>query len=359
MLKILDRYIIKKLLSTYVFVVLVLLSIITVIDYTEKNEDFIKNNVPFDKVFFEYFLNFLPYMANMLSPLTIFIASVFLTAQLASHTEIIAMLSGGVSFRRLLWPYFVGSSMVALFIFGMIGWVVPKANKVRVDFENEYIKDQFYFSKRHVHMKVSPECYVYMESYNNITRTGYQFTLEQVVNKELKKKTKTGRISWNETKNCWKLDAYTTREFKDGREYLSYGTSMDTVLSITPKDFESNYLLYETFTLGELNDYIALLQLRGVENVEAYYVEKYERYAYPFAIIILTLMGAIVASRKTRGGAAYQIAFGFVLAFIYILFVILSRTVAGAGGLSPMLAAWLPNMTFTVVAFILYWRVPK
>jgi lipopolysaccharide export system permease protein len=359
MLKILDRYIIKKLLTTYVFVVLVLLSIITVIDYTEKNEDFIKSNVPFDKVFFEYFLNFLPYMANMLSPLTIFIASVFVTAQLASHTEIIAMLSGGISFRRLLWPYFLGSSIVAVLIFGAIGWVVPKANKTRVAFENQYIKDQFYFNKRHVHMKVAPESYVYMESYNNITRTGYQFTLEKVVNKELKSKIKTGRVTWNEPKQCWTLDYYTLREFRDGREFLSYGQTMDTVLSITPKDFESNYLLYETFTLSELNDYIALLQLRGVENVEAYYVEKYERYAYPFAIIILTLMGAIVASRKTRGGAAYQIAFGFVLAFIYILFVILSRTIAGAGGLSPMLAAWLPNITFTCIAFVLYWRVPK
>ncbi|HAR19826.1 MAG TPA: permease [Cytophagales bacterium] len=359
MLRILDRYIIKKLLTTYLFVVLVLLSIISVIDYTEKNEDFIKQNLPFQKIFTEYFLNFLPYMANMLSPLTIFIASVFVTARLASHTEIIAMLSGGISFRRLLWPYFLGSSVVAIFIFGMIGWVVPRANKVRVAFENQYIKEQFYFNKRHVHMKIAPELYMYMESYNNISRTGYQFTLEQVVDKELKKKIKTGRVSWNEQKQCWTLDSYTLREFRNGREYITYGQSMDTVLNITPKDFESNYLLYETFTLSELDEYIALLQLRGVENVEAYYVEKYERYAYPFAIIILTLMGAIVASRKTRGGAAYQIASGFVLAFIYILFVILSRTIAGSGGLSPMLAAWLPNMTFSVVALVLYWRVPK
>jgi len=298
-------------------------------------------------------------MANMLSPLTIFIASVFVTARLASHTEIIAMLSGGISFRRLLWPYFLGSSVVAIFIFGMIGWVVPRANKVRVAFENQYIKEQFYFNKRHVHMKIAPELYMYMESYNNISRTGYQFTLEQVVDKELKRKIKTGRVSWNEQKQCWTLDIYTLREFRNGREYITYGQSMDTVLNITPKDFESNYLLYETFTLSELDEYIALLQLRGVENVEAYYVEKYERYAYPFAIIILTLMGAIVASRKTRGGAAYQIASGFVLAFIYILFVILSRTIAGSGGLSPMLAAWLPNMTFSVVALVLYWRVPK
>ena len=198
-----------------------------------------------------------------------------------------------------------------------------------------------------------------MESYNNITKTGYQFTLETIVDKQLKKKIKTGRVYWNEAKNCWTLDGYTMREFKDGKEIISYGPSLDTVISLTPKDFESNYMLYETFTLNELNDHIALLQLRGVENVEAYFVEKYERYAYPFAIIILTLMGAIVASRKTRGGAAYQIAFGFVLAFIYILFVILSRTLAVAGGISPMLAAWLPNITFTVVALYLYWRVPK
>lgn len=359
MLKILDRYIIKKLLSTFVFVVLVLLAIICVIDYTEKNEDFIKQNLSFGKIVVEYYFNFIPYMANMLSPLTIFIASVFVTARLASHTEIIAMLSGGVSFRRLLLPYLIGSITVAVCIFGLIGWVVPKANKKRVAFENQYTKEQFYYNKRHIHMKIAPESYVYMESYNNLTKTGYQFTLEHVVDKQLKSKIKTGRVNWNETKQCWTLDFYTKRDFRDGREYISYGQTMDTVLNISPKDFESNYLLYETFTLNELDEYIALLQLRGVENVEAYYVEKYERYAYPFAIIILTLMGAIVASRKTRGGAAYQIAFGFVLAFVYILFVILSRTLAGAGGIPPIWAAWTPNITFTLVALVLYWRVPK
>lgn len=359
MLKILDRYIIKKLLSTFVFVVLVLLAIICVIDYTEKNEDFIKQNLSFGKIVIDYYLNFIPYMGNMLSPLTIFIASVFVTARLASHTEIIAMLSGGISFRRLLLPYFLGSVLVAVFIFGLIGWVVPKANKKRVAFENQYTKEQFYYNKRHIHMKVAPESYVYMESYNNITKTGYQFSLEHVVDKELKSKIKTGRVNWNEKKQCWTLDFYTKREFLDGREYISYGTTMDTVLNMSPKDFESNYLLYETFTLNELDEYIALLQSRGVENVEAYYVEKFERYAYPFAIIILTLMGAIVASRKTRGGAAYQIAFGFVLAFVYILFVILSRTLAGAGGIPPIWAAWAPNITFTFVALFLYWRVPK
>ncbi|MBC7391389.1 MAG: LptF/LptG family permease [Opitutaceae bacterium] len=358
-MKILDRYIISKLITTYIFVVLVLLSIISVIDYTEKNEDFIKRNLSFGLVFNEYFINFLPYMANMLSPITIFITSVFITAKLASHTEIIAMLSGGMSFKRILWPYFVGSSIIAVLIFGMIGWVVPKANKVRVAFENQYLKDQFFYNKRNVHMKVAPESYIYMESYNNITKTGYQFSIEHIVDKQLIKKIKTGRVVWNDIKKCWSLDYYTVREFRDGKEYLSSGPKLDTVISLSPKDFESNYMLYETFTLNELNDYIDLLQLRGVENVEAYYVEKYERYAYPFAIVILTLMGAIVASRKTRGGAAYQIAYGFVLAFIYIIFVILSRTLAGAGGMSPMLAAWLPNMTFSVVAFYLYWKVPK
>ena len=359
MIKILDRYIIGKLLTTYVFVVMVLLSIITVIDYTEKNEDFIKRNLSFGVVFSKYFVNFIPYMANMLSPITIFITSVFITARLASHTEIIAMLSGGISFKRILWPYFLGSSMIAVVIFGMIGWVVPKANKVRVAFENEFLKDQFYYNKRNVHMKVAPESYIYMESYNNLTKTGYQFTIESIVDKQLKKKIKTGRVTWNDKKNCWTLDAYTVREFKDGREYISYGQALDTVISLSPKDFESNHMLYETFTLDELNEYISLLELRGVENVEAYYVEKYERYAYPFAIVILTIMGAIVSSRKTRGGAAYQIAFGFVLAFVYIIFVILSRTLAGAGGISPLLAAWLPNLTFTAIAFYLYWTVPK
>jgi lipopolysaccharide export system permease protein len=358
-MKLLDRYILKKFLSAFFFVVLVLISIIVVIDFTEKNDDFIKRNADAHSIIFDYYLNFIPYYANLLSPITVFIATVFVTAQLASRTEIIAILSSGVSFRRVMVPYLIGSAIIGAIIFYLNGWVIPDANKVRVEFEKKYLKDQFYNVDRNIHRKVAPELYAYMESYDNSRDVGYRFTLEWIEGTELKKKIEAERVVWQPNTEKWRLEAYKTRTFDGMKETFTTGTFTDTTLNMNPRDFGNNYALHETFTLPELDRFIAQLRDRGDDGVATYLIEKYVRFTSPFAMVILTLIGVIVSARKARGGVGLQIAIGFVLAFVYILFFIMSKSVAQVGSLNPILAVWLPNIVFSIIGTVMYFTVPR
>ena len=328
--------------------------VILVIDYTEKNESYIKHNLAFDEIFNDYILNFIPYMANMLSPITIFISAVFVAAKMAAHTETVAIISSGVSFRRLLVPYIIGSGFIGLIVFALTAWVIPEANKVRNAFENAYVRGTYYFDGRNVHFKISPNTYVYLESYNNTIHVGYKFSIEQIENKKLVKKVKADRLVWQSDKESWQLDRYTIRTISDSTETLVKGRVMDTTINLSPEDFETKHMLQEQLSIEELDDYIEELKIRGAENVEVYLIEKYERYAYPFAIIILTLIGVVVAAQKRRGGVGLQIALGFFLAFVYILFVILSRSIGKVGSIPPLVAAWLPNILFGTIGYILY-----
>jgi lipopolysaccharide export system permease protein len=356
----LDLYILKKFLVTYFFVVLMLMLVITVIDITEKMEDFMKNDLSAGFVLVEYYFAFIPYMANLLSPITIFIATIFVTANLAARTEIIAMLSSGMSLLRIMYPFFIGSVLIGLIVFYMAGWLIPQGNKSRIDFEKKYIKSTYYFAGRNVHIKTSPTTYVYLESYNSALNIGYQFTLETIVDNKLVSKLNASRIHWIDSIQKWHMDQYFVRSFENsGLETINHGKDKDTLLTITPKDFEDTYMLFETFDMQELESQIKLLRSRGAENIDTYIAEKYQRYTYPFSVIILTLIGVIAASRKSREGAGLPIAFGFLLAFVYIIFMITSRSLANVGGIGPILASWIPNLVFMVIGTIMYRFVPK
>jgi lipopolysaccharide export system permease protein len=357
-LKILDLYILKKFLTTFFFVVLLFVVVISVIDFTEKNDDFIKNHAPFLEIL-KYYLTFMPYIGNLISPITIFIATVFVTANMAAHTEVIAILSSGVSFKRMMLPYIIGSLFIGMLTFVLIEWVIPNGNKKRVAFENQYVKNEYFFVGDNTHLKIAPNTYAYLLSYNNSMNIGYQFSLETIEGTKLKSKLKANRILWQDKKNVWELDNYVIRKFNGEKEELIVGAKMDTVINLHPKDFGSQYLLHETFTMSELDNYIAELKERGAENIEIYLTEKYERFTYPFAIVILTVIGVIVSARKTREGAGFQIAFGFLLAFIYILFVLMSRGLAGVGFIGPLLASWIPNIVFSSIGLLMYKTVPK
>ncbi|QMU27179.1 LptF/LptG family permease [Adhaeribacter radiodurans] len=358
-MKLLDKYILKKYLSTFVFVVLILVVIICVIDFTEKNDDFLETNPPFKSIIFDYYLNLIPFYSNMLSPITVFIATVFVTAKLAGRTEIVAILSSGVSFRRMLWPYVMGAIVIGAFTFAMIGWVIPNSNKTRVAFEVKYIKKPYTFEGRNIHFKLNPESYAYIESYNNTANIGYKFTLETIKGNELLAKLTSDAITWDEKKNKWHLDNYVLRKFEGDREITKQYGPIDTTLNLLPKDFASTYRLAETLTLPELNKFINQKKMRGADDTEIYLIEKYERFSYPFAIIILTTIGVILSSRKRRGGIGLQVALGFTLAFIFIIFVIMSRSFAQVGDVSPMLASWIPSIIFTFIGIILYKTVPR
>ncbi|RDC61531.1 LptF/LptG family permease [Adhaeribacter pallidiroseus] len=358
-MKLLDKYILQKYLSTFVFVVLILVIIICVIDFTEKNDDFLETNPPFKSIIFDYYLNLIPFYSNMLSPITVFIATVFVTAKLAGRTEIVAILSSGVSFKRMLWPYIMGAIVIGAFTFAMIGWVIPNSNKTRVAFEVKYIKKPYTFEGRNIHFKLNPESYAYIESYNNTANIGYKFTLETIKDAELKAKLTSDAITWDEKKNKWHLDNYILRKFEGDKEITKQYGPLDTTLNLLPKDFASTYRLAETLTLPELNKFIKQKIMRGADDTETYLIEKYERFSYPFAIIILTVIGVILSSRKRRGGIGLQVALGFTLAFIFIIFVILSRSLAQVGDVSPFLASWIPSIIFTGIGIILYKTVPR
>ena len=360
-MKILDLYIIKKFLKTYFFAVLIIVTIIMVIDYTEKIDNFIDNKAPLSEILGDYYLNFIPYWANYISPLMVFISTVFFTANMAARTEIIAILSTGVSFMRFLRPYLIGSAMLGMLTFLMVGWIIPIANKTRITFERKYVEGgSYYFSGRNVHIKIGPEDYAYMESYDTGTNTGYRFALDKISGSQLKVKLLADKIVWDTTRRKWTIQDYRIRTFlANGKEKLTYGTKLDTTLNLLPKDFDSKYQLQETFTMPELEETIDKVRSRGSDGIEVFLIEKYLRFANPFAVVILTVIGVIVSARKSRGGVGFQIALGFMLAFLYILFFMMSKGIAQSGGMPPLLAVWLPNIVFTFIGMILYRAVPR
>jgi lipopolysaccharide export system permease protein len=264
--------------------------------------------------------------------------------------------------------------------FVLTGWIIPNASKSRIEFEMQYLKGKFYYDKRNIHIQVAPEIYLYIQSYNNTANVGYHFTIEKFQNKRLIEKLSANRIEWDTTKQKWSLKDYTIRKvdriFQSpvsaeavpfettstkalSRDSLITGTSLDTALVITPKEFESDYRKYDGMTLPELDEYINTLKSRGSSGVEVYEVEKYTRYTSPFTIFILVFMGVIVSSRKSRGGTGLQIALGFTLSFIFILFFTLFRTFAEAGSTPPQISVWVPNIIFGFISLILYKYVPR
>jgi len=358
-LKILDRYLIVNFLITYVFVAFVIVLIICMIDYTEKVDDFLDKKAPIRAILIDYYLNLIPYWINYISPLMVFIATVFFTSRIAARTEVIAILSSGISFGRFLLPYMVGASILGAVTFLQVGWILPKANKIRNDFEKKYVKQEFYFSGRNVHITIAPDVYAYLESYNTGTKTGNKFTMETVKGNELIQKFSAEKIVWQPAKSKWNLQNYQIRTLDSLGEKVKTGTEIDTTINLSPKDFESDYNLFETFTLPELNNYIDLLRSRGADGLEVYLIEKYIRFTQPFAILILTAIGVIVSARKSRKGVGWQIALGFMLAFVYILFFLLSKGVAEAGTINTLFAVWLPNIVFSSIGLVLYKTLPR
>lgn len=359
-MKLIDKYVLKRFLGSFFFVVLVIVAVIVMIDITEKIDDFGEHeDLTLYQIIFEYYLNFIPFIANMITPLTVFIATVFVTAKMAGHTEIIAILSSGVSFRRFMFPYLIGAVIIASISFVLTGWVIPKSNRERVKFEVTYIKSKFYYSKRNTHIQVEPNVYLYLQSYNNQSNIGYRFTMERLENTQLKEKLSANRLEWNEEKGKWTLKKWQHRKIDGLSEVITEGKEMDTTLAIHPKEFENDYRNYDGMTIDELNEHIDMLKSRGASNVELYEVEKYIRFTSPFAVLILTFMGIIVSARKSRGGTGLQIAIGFFLSFLFILFFIMSKTIAETGSIHPMLSVWIPNIIFTGISLIMYRYLPR
>ena len=357
-MKIIDKYVLKKFLSAFVFIMLLLVLIIVVIDITEKIDKFNKANLSFFQIA-GFYMDYIPWLATTITPITVFIATVFITAKMASHTEIIAILSNGMSFRRLLYPYMMGAFLIAGITFYFTGWIIPEANKSRVNFEIKYLKNQFYFSERDNHFQEGPGVFSYLKTFTNNTNTGYNFTLEKFDENRLVEKLTASNIKWNDESGRWTLHDWQRRVIKPNGELIQSGNLMDTTLRMQPKDFTSDFRLNEALTIPELDAKINDLKSRGLEGFETYQIEKYIRITYPFTIIILTFIGVIVSAKKTRGGTGFQIALGFVISFIFIIFFIMSKSMAEGGSMPAKLAVWLPNITFSLVGLVLYKTVPR
>lgn len=358
-LKILDRYIIRKFLGTFFFSLALIISIAIIFDISEKMDDFLERKAPFKAILFDYYFNFIPYFANLFSPLFVFISVIFFTARMAANTEIVAILSSGVSFRRMLRPYFIAATVLALLSFYFNGWVIPHSNKVKLAFENTYIKNPVRFEDRNIHRQIAPGNFIYLESYNNIENTGYRFSLEKIENGKRTMFLNSERIQWDSTSQRWRIINYYRRTIDGMHERVSSGAQLDTTLNMNPSNFKRRTNFVDAMDSPALAKFIRDEEMEGSASVNTYLVEKYRRISIPIATFILTLIGVSLSSKKVRGGIGVQLGFGIALSFTYILFMQISNTFAINGIMPPWIAVWLPNMLFTVIAIALLRKAPK
>ncbi len=357
--KILDRYIISKFLSTFLFSIVLIISLAIVIDLTEKIDDFFEKEAPLRAIVFDYYFNFIPYYANLFMFLFIFIAVVFFTSKMTQNTEVIAIISSGVSFRRFMMPYFFTAAVLAASSFVLSNFIIPPANRIRLDFEDTYINNTFYNRDRHIHRQLSPGVFMYMENFNTRNNVGFEFSLETFEGKELKSKLLATKLQWDTVKNKWKITKYQIRTFDGDNETLEFGKEIDTTLNISPEDFKRRDTEKAKMDFFELNDYISDAVMRGETNVNNYLLEKHQRIAFPFSTFILTLIGVVISSRKRRGGTGLNIGIGLLLSFMYLFFMQMASQFTIKGNLNPIISAWLPNAVFAIIALFMYRIAPK
>lgn len=359
-LKIIDVYIIRKFLGTFFLAISLILAIAVVFDISEKIDDFIENGASLKKIVFEYYLNFIPYFAVLFSSLFTFISVIYFTSRMAYNTEIIAILNSGMSFRRLLRPYLISAIVIAAISFFLNDQVIPKANKVKLAFEEEYVHQRpVRFKTKNFHRQIEPGIYVYLENYSTISQVGYNFTLEKFEGSKLVSKLIADQIRWDTAIDKWSLRRYYQRDINGLEETITSGRKKDTTINISPEDFSRRINVVETMNLKQLDDFIDQQKMQGETNVKAFQIERHKRISFPFSTFILTFIGVAVSSRKVRGGIGLQIAIGVIISFTYILFVQFSSQFA-IGGLIPVqLAVWLPNILFVFVAIWLFRLAPK
>lgn len=352
-LKTIDIYIIKKFLGTFFYAILLIISIAIVFDISENLDEFISKDVTVHQIIFEYYLNFIPYFANLFSALFTFIAVIYFTSKMAYNTEIIAILSSGVSYARLMRPYMIAAFLIAAFSFTLGAYIIPPANKKRIDFRSTYINSNRSYLERNIHRQVSPGVYIYMQSYNTTNDVGYKFTIEKFKNGELASKLTADYIKWDRENKRWVIHNYFIRDIDGYKEKITTGSSIDSTLNMKPEDYRVIKNVVETMTLPKLSEEIKDMKMRGVNSI-TYEIEKHKRISGPFSAFILTLIGASLASRKVKGGIGLHLGLGILLAFSYIMFMQVSTVFAISGSIPPALSAWIPNFMFGGLAVYLY-----
>lgn len=357
-LKVLDKYILKKFLGTYLMATILMLAIISMFDITEKLDAFL--NAPLKATLFDYFASFLPYFANMLSPLFVFISVIFFTTKLAGNSEIIAILSSGVSFNRLLRPYMIGAAVIAAATFVLSNYVIPHGNVKRIAYTNKYVRNKSVETGLDIMLMARPGEVVYMGRFENSNKTGYRFSFDKFKGKELVSRMTAQTIQYDSTRTYhWTARNYMIRDFDGMQEHITSGSVKDTIIPIEPKDFLISKNDWETLTTPQLTEYIDKQKMRGVANIKSFEIEREKRYASTAAAFILTLIGMSLSSKKSKGGMGLNIGIGLALSFSYILFSTITSSFAVSGMTTPFIAMEIPNVIYLIIAIFLYRRAKK
>ena len=361
-IKRLDWYIIKKFIGTYIYSIVLIISISIVFDINENLAKFTQYHAPLKAIVFDYYANFVPYFANLFSPLFVFIAVIFFTTKLASNSEIISMLAAGISFKRLMRPYMISCVLISALSFYLSAYVIPHGTVIRQNFETMYKNKKKNTSADNVMLQVGKGVIAYIQHYDNDTKRGYGFSLDKLENKKLVSHLTAMEVQYDtisESKYHWTISNWKVRELHGLREHITSGMRRDTVIQMEPTDLVYSKGQQETFTSPELKAYISKQIDRGSSNVVQYQVEYHKRIASSFASFILTTIGLSLSSRKRKGGMGMYLGIGLALSFGYIMLQTVSSTFAINANTPPALAAWIPNVIFAVVAWFCYRKAPN
>jgi len=357
-LKKIDIYIIKKFLGTYIFSILLIISVSVMFDFNEKVDYFIKNAAPAKAIIFDYYLNFIPYYANLFSSLFTFISVIFFTSKLADNSEIIAILSSGISFDRLIRPYMISAFILALTTFLLNSFIIPPANITRIDFQNKYWKNKKVDYASNIQFEIEPGLIAFFDSYNADTKKGNRFSLDRFKGKELVSRLTAKSIVYDSAYS-WTINNYMIRDFIGMKEEIREGEKLDTILRVIPSDFLISPDDSEQMSTPALRKYIDRQKQRGMGNIQSFEIEYHKRFAMSFAAFILTIIGASLSSRKIKGGMGFNIGMGLLLSFSYILFMQITSSFAISGTVSPFIAVWIPNILYSFIAAYLYTKAPR
>lgn len=353
-----DWYIIRKFIGSYFFSIFLILSIAVVLDLNSKLDDFLKPNVTLYEIVFHYYANFVAFYANLFSPLFVFISVIFFTSKMAENNEIISMLSTGVGFKRMLRPYMFSALIIASLSFVLSNFIIPAGTKVRINFEDKYIKNRKVKYASIIQMEIDKGTIMFMSSYNNENNKGYQFALEKYNGKDLVSRLTAEDVEYK-GENLWTLNDFRIRTFTEKHETDTVGYSIDSIINVSPSDFLIGKYDMNEMTTPQLISHISRLKSRGVGNVSIFEIERDSRLASVFSSFILAFIGVVLSAKKKKNGIGINIALGIVLCFIYIFLLSVSSTFATGGSMPTYVAAWIPNILFSVIGLSLWKKAPR
>ena len=358
-LKVIDRYIIKKYLGTFIFTMAIFSVVMVVFDISEHLDNFLKKQSTFHDIAFQYYAGFIPFYLNYLSPLINFLAVILFTAKMANQTEIVPILTSKASFRRFLRPYFIAATALFIVSFFANVYLIPYTNRLKVDFENTHFQDAAP-NKDEVHMQLDKQTFVYVKSFDNTIKTGYEFILEKFNGDNLTEKIVANSIAYDSVKRIWTMRVYSQRHINGLKEtMLWHGNSKDTTLDMKPEDFEIKDNQYSAMSMSVLNKNIEKAQLRGTGELTDMVFEKYHRFVYPLSTYVLMLIGVSISSRKVRGGIGLPLGIGIILCFTYIIVERFALVFSIKGGAPPLISVFMPNLIFFAFGYYLLAKAPK